>query len=152
MIVLEQKKFVNIKFLNVMEYSLSNYNAPGYFVLQIPKPYKNIFLFFWYRIYFGIRRLFSIGELSPEFNNKDAIKKVNALPCKNDFGNIKVNHERTTIISPVLGIIVSSGDYRTKIKKIFLKKWLEINAKKINMEIIIIMNAKKILIYHLLNY
>ena len=42
----------------------------------------------------------SIGELSPEFNNKDAIKKVNALPCKNDFGNIKVNHEKTTIISP----------------------------------------------------
>ena len=92
----------------------------------------------------------SIEELSPEFNSKDAIKKVNALPFKNDFGNFKVNHERTIIISLELGVIVSSGDFRAKIKKNYFENVLEINAKKINIEIIIIMNAKKILIYHLL--
>lgn len=148
----DQKKFDNIEFLHVMEYSLSNYNAPGYFGLQIPKPYKkNIFAtlkkigaissyFFNIKYTSESEGYLSIGELPPEYNNKDAIKKANALPCQNGlsdnslcwdlkfndikFGNIKVNRERTATISPELGVIVGSGEYRTKIKENYFEKVL----------------------------
>ena len=148
----EQKKFDKIEFLHVMKYSLSNYNAPGYFGLQIPKPYKkNIFetlkksgaissYFFDIKYTSESEGYLSVGELPPEYNNKDAIKKANALPCQNGlsdnslcwdlkfndikFGNIKVNRERTATISPELGAIVSSEEYMTKIKENYFEKVL----------------------------
>jgi hypothetical protein len=148
----EQKKFDNVEFLHVMEYSLSNYNAPGYFGLQIPRPYKkNIFetlkkvgaissYFFDIKYTSESEGYLSIGELPPEYDNKDAIKRANALPRQNGmsdnslywdlkfndikFGNIKVNRERTATISPELGIIIGSGEYRTKIKENYFEKVL----------------------------
>jgi len=147
-----QKKFDNVEFLHVMEYSLINYNAPGYFGLQIPRPYKkNIFeilkkigaissYFFSIKYTSESEGYLSIGELPPEYNNKDAIKRANALPRQsgttdnslywdlkfNDikFGNIKVNRERTATISPELGVILGSGEYRTKIKENYFEKVL----------------------------
>lgn len=148
----EQKKFDNIEFVHVMEYSLNNYIAPGYFGLQIPKPYKkNIFdnlkkigaissYFFNIKYTSESEGYLSIGEFPPEYNNKDAIKKAYALTCLNglttdsvcwdlkfndiNFGNIKVSRERAATIAPEYGVIMASGEYWTKIKENYFEKVL----------------------------
>ena len=148
--------FNNIEFIHVLEYSNNNYISSGYFGLQIPRPNKKSIINCLYKIdaissyniYFKYTSdsegFLSIGEFPSEYSQKK-LKMTNALPCQTDtytslcwflkfndinFGDIKVNRDRTATISPELGFIIGSEEFRIKIRENYFEKFLNDKCKE----------------------
>ena len=141
-----KKKFNNIQFIHIIEYSEQKYLSSGYFGLQLPKKNKKINIFENINSYiFNLKYTSdSEGYLSiGEFNkNEEGVKRAKALPCINDnyiynnlcwylkfndikFGDIKVNRQREALIAPELGFIRGSNEYRQKIEENYFDKILK---------------------------
>ena len=147
------KKFSNIEFIHVIEYSDTSHISSGYFGLQIPKANKmNIFenlknadviSSYVFEINYSSDNegYLSIGEFPQKFTDKtdENIRRANALPCSNDdknlcwnlkfndisFGDIKVNRDRDATLTPELGVIVGTKEYMQKIEENYFGKSLK---------------------------
>jgi hypothetical protein len=143
-----------------MVFSDKNKITPGYFGLQIPKQKKFNFFnnlknvnaissYIWYLKYISDSEGYlAIGQYPPEYTNrKEVLKRANALPCQNEnqnaylcwflrfndikFGDIKVNRDRTAEITPELGFIVGTLEYKIKIEENYFCNILKDKCKQI---------------------
>ena len=142
-----KKKFNNIQFIHIIEYSDKKYLSSGYFGLQLPKKNKKINIFENLNSYIFNLKYTSDSEgylsIGGEFNkNEEGLKRAKALPCINDndvynnlcwylkfndikFGDIKVNRQRDALIAPELGFIRGSNEYWQKIEENYFDKILK---------------------------
>jgi hypothetical protein len=155
-----KRKYNNIEFIQAMVFSDKNKITPGYFGLQIPKQKKFNFFnnlknvnaissYIWYLKYISDSEGYlAIGQYPPEYiNRKEVLKRANALPCQNEnqnaylcwflrfndikFGDIKVNRDRTAEITPELGFIVGTLEYKIKIEENYFGNILKDKCKQI---------------------
>ena len=147
-----KKTYNNVEFIHAIEFSNNNKIASGYFGLQLQKKNNlNIFnclksinaisSYVWYLKYTtDSEGYLAIGEFPPEYNNTEALRKSNPLPCTDDnsdslcwylqfvdinFGDIKLIRDRKATISPELGFIVGTNEYKIKIEENYFDKTLK---------------------------
>lgn len=148
----KKQTYNNVEFIHVIEFKDNNEIASGYFGLQLEKKINlNVFnclkkinaisSYVWYLNYTSDSEGYlAIGEFPPEYNNTETLRKSNPLPCTegntnnlcwylkfNDiyFGNIKLSRERTAKISPELGVIIGTNEYKKKIEENYFNKTLK---------------------------
>lgn len=157
---INKQKYNNIEFIHAMEFSDKNKITPGYLGLQMPKQNKfnlinnlktanAISSYIWYLKYTSDSEGYlAIGQYPPEYsNNTNILKRANALPCQNEnintylcwylrfndikFGDIKVNRDRTAALSPELGFIIGTNEYKIKIEENYFGKIFKDKCKQI---------------------
>ena len=144
----EKQKFDNIEFILAIDFNMFNKKAPGYFGLQLPKENKknlynclkkeNVISEYYWNIKYtsDLEGYFLLGEYPKEYSNDKFLRKANAKPCKEEdanicwilkfndikFGEIDVNRERSAEISPEIGFIIGTVEYKQKISDNFFNK------------------------------